>query len=122
MREYCRLSQDEWDHHYALENALLNIHRQEEAYWQLRGELSWLLKGDAITTYFFSITNGRLRRCSIYRLINDGAVGAVWLTRLSLWIMCVRSSPPFLWLLLPVASPFHPIPGRRPHMFLWTRM
>lgn len=50
----------------------MEIHWQEEIYWQQRGKITWTLKGEALTTYFFGITNGRQRRCSIVRLIiND---------------------------------------------------
>lgn len=63
-----------WAHRYELENALLDIHRQEEVYWQQCGRMSWLLKGDSITAYFFAIANGRHRRCSIFRLVISGEV------------------------------------------------
>lgn len=47
------LSAVDWACRYALDKALLEIHRQEEAYWQRRDRVSWILKGDAITTFFF---------------------------------------------------------------------
>lgn len=63
-----------WSHRYSLEVSLLAIHRVEEIFWQQRGRLNWVLKGDALTKYFFAIANGRGRRCSIVRLIIDGVV------------------------------------------------
>lgn len=54
---------------------LSTIHKAEEVYWQQRGHLSWILKGDALNKYFFAIAHGRRRRCSIVRLvINDVVV------------------------------------------------
>lgn len=35
-----------------LENALLDLHRQEEVYWQHHGHISWLLKCDPLRLIF----------------------------------------------------------------------
>ena len=55
------LSPAEWQIRYGLEEALLDIHRQEELYWKERGTINWTLNGDLPTTYFFAIANGRRR-------------------------------------------------------------
>ena len=55
------LSPDEWLSRYDLEDKLSMIYTDEEAYWRLRGAQKWVLKGDANTTYFQAIANGR--RC-----------------------------------------------------------
>lgn len=47
------LSQSRWAQRYALEAALMDIHHQEELYWQHHSRFSWTLKGDALTAYFF---------------------------------------------------------------------
>ena len=47
------------------------LHQQSEIYWRQRSSLNWTLKGDAITSYFFAIANGRRRRCFIDSLIID---------------------------------------------------
>uniref|UniRef100_A0A453PPY0 Uncharacterized protein n=1 Tax=Aegilops tauschii subsp. strangulata TaxID=200361 RepID=A0A453PPY0_AEGTS len=42
-----------------------DIYKSEELFWQRRGGQNWLLKGDANTTYFQAIANGRRRKCAI---------------------------------------------------------
>jgi hypothetical protein len=36
--------------------------------------LNWLLKGDANTTFFHAMANGRRRKCMISRLVSDAGV------------------------------------------------
>uniref|UniRef100_A0A453R3X6 Reverse transcriptase domain-containing protein n=1 Tax=Aegilops tauschii subsp. strangulata TaxID=200361 RepID=A0A453R3X6_AEGTS len=59
------LSPDEWMQRYDLEDQLMVIYTDEEAYWRLRGTQKWVLKGDANTVYFQAIANGRRRRNTI---------------------------------------------------------
>lgn len=59
------LSPDEWMQRYDLEDQLMVIYTDEEAYWRLRGTQKWLLKGDANTAYFQAIANRRRRRNTI---------------------------------------------------------
>ena len=66
------LSQEGWQQKYDLEAMLMQLHRRAEIYWMQRGTINWTLKGDSLTAYFFTIANGRLRRCSIDSLIIDG--------------------------------------------------
>ena len=46
------LCPDDWLRIYALESSLMDIYKSEELFWQRRGGLNWLLKGDANTAYF----------------------------------------------------------------------
>ncbi|XP_073360311.1 uncharacterized protein [Aegilops tauschii subsp. strangulata] len=66
------LSPDEWMQRYDLEDQLMVIYTDEEAYWRLRGTQKWVLQGDANTAYFQAIANGRRRRNTI-PLLWDGA-------------------------------------------------
>jgi hypothetical protein len=59
------LLENDWALRYALEEALMQLHQQEEIYWRQRGTLNWSLMGDSPTAYFFAIANGRRRRCTI---------------------------------------------------------
>ncbi|KAE8781820.1 hypothetical protein D1007_44881 [Hordeum vulgare] len=59
------LSPDEWIRRNSLDTSLMDIFKSEELFWQRRGGQNWLLKGDANTTYFQAITNGRRRKCTI---------------------------------------------------------
>lgn len=72
MADSMGLPQSEWDQRYSLEALLMDLHRQEESYWQQRGRLSWTLKGDALTAYIFAIANGRRRRSSLFHLMVNG--------------------------------------------------
>lgn len=63
---------DGWKILYDLEVELVSIHHKDELYWKLRSNLNWILKGDANTTYFQAIANGRRRRCLIASLVIDG--------------------------------------------------
>ncbi|XP_073355184.1 uncharacterized protein [Aegilops tauschii subsp. strangulata] len=65
------LSADEWMQRYDLEDQLMVIYTDEEAYWRLRGTQKWVLKGDANTAYFQAIANGCRRRNTI-PLLWDG--------------------------------------------------
>lgn len=33
----------------------MDLHRRDEAYWQQRGRINWLLKGDALIAYFLHL-------------------------------------------------------------------
>ena len=65
-------SGDEWEYRYSLENQVLAILREEEEYWRQRGTFNWDLFGDANTSYFQAIANGRRRRCTIPLLWDEG--------------------------------------------------
>ncbi|KAE8771359.1 Peroxidase [Hordeum vulgare] len=67
-------SEVEWANHYALENQVLSILREEEQYWRRRGGVKWVTKGDANTGYFHEYASGRKHKCSIIRLQADHAV------------------------------------------------
>ena len=43
----------------------MEIFKGEELFWRQWSRQNWLLKGDANTTYFHAIANGRRRKCSI---------------------------------------------------------
>jgi mannosylglycoprotein endo-beta-mannosidase len=43
----------------------MEIYKGEESFWWQRSRQNWILKGDANTTYFHAIANGRRRKCSI---------------------------------------------------------
>jgi hypothetical protein len=45
--------------------AELAEYRHEELYWQGRGCAKWILEGDSNTSYFYSIANGRRKKCRI---------------------------------------------------------
>lgn len=66
------LDSEGWANRYTLEALLVDIHPAEEVYWRQRGHLNWILKGDAVTKYFFALANGRRRRCLISSLLIDG--------------------------------------------------
>ncbi|KAI4984215.1 hypothetical protein ZWY2020_047913 [Hordeum vulgare] len=59
------LSPDDWIRRNSLDTSLMDIFKSEEVFWQRRGGQNWLLKGDANTTYFQAIANGRRRKCAI---------------------------------------------------------
>uniref|UniRef100_A0A453FRQ8 Uncharacterized protein n=2 Tax=Aegilops tauschii subsp. strangulata TaxID=200361 RepID=A0A453FRQ8_AEGTS len=59
------LSPDEWMQRYDLEDQLMVIYTDEEAYWRLRGTQKWVLKGDANTAYFQATANSRRRHDTI---------------------------------------------------------
>ncbi|KAE8809575.1 hypothetical protein D1007_13868 [Hordeum vulgare] len=59
------LSPDDWIRRNSLDTSLMDIYKSEELFWQRRGGQNWLLKGDANTTYFQAIANGRRRKCAI---------------------------------------------------------
>jgi hypothetical protein len=46
---------------------LIAIYEKEELFWQRRGD-NWLLKGDANTSYFQGIANGKKRKGLIKEL------------------------------------------------------
>jgi mannosylglycoprotein endo-beta-mannosidase len=48
----------------------MEIYKGEEIIWRHRSHQKWLLQGDANTTYFHAIANGRRRKCSIPCLWN----------------------------------------------------
>jgi hypothetical protein len=65
------LDKDEWALRYHLEDELMQILCAEEEYWRQRGRQNWLLHGDANTTYFHAIANGRRRKCAIRSLQSE---------------------------------------------------
>ncbi|KAE8817159.1 ABC transporter G family member 37 [Hordeum vulgare] len=65
------LSPDDWIRRYYLDAELMGIFSSDELFWQRRGGQNWLLKGDANTTYFQAIANGRRRKCVI-PFLRDG--------------------------------------------------
>ena len=69
------LSPEEWSCRYLIEEELEQIYQREELYWQQRGDLSWLLKGDSNTSFFHQFANGR-RRKNIIRSL-EGASGEI---------------------------------------------
>ncbi|XP_066396066.1 uncharacterized protein [Miscanthus floridulus] len=64
----------EWERRYSLEEELVDIYNKEEVMWQTRDGERWLLEGDANTTYFHGIANGRKRKCMIRSLEEDEEV------------------------------------------------
>jgi hypothetical protein len=65
------LDEQDWAFRYYLEDELMNILSGEEEYERQRGRQNWLLQGDANTTYFHAIANGRRRKCAIRSLWTD---------------------------------------------------
>jgi mannosylglycoprotein endo-beta-mannosidase len=65
------LDEEDWAFRYHLEDELLNILCAEDEYWRQRGRQNWILQGDANTTYFHAIANGRRRKCAIRSLISE---------------------------------------------------
>ena len=59
------LSQGEWKQRYELEDQLNIIFQEEEIYWQERSGEKWLLEGDANTTFFHGVANGKKRIITI---------------------------------------------------------
>ena len=47
------------------------ILRAEEEYWRRRGDVKWVVKGDANTGYFHAYANGRKRKSTILRLQSE---------------------------------------------------
>lgn len=68
------LSQGEWKQRYELEDQLNIIFQEEEIYWQERSGEKWLLEGDANTTFFHGVANGKKRIITIRSLEEDGRV------------------------------------------------
>lgn len=63
-----------WSQRYSLESTLTSINKAEELYLQQHRHITWILKGDSLLEYFFTIANGRRRCCSIVRLVIGGVV------------------------------------------------
>jgi mannosylglycoprotein endo-beta-mannosidase len=53
------LEDREWEQRYSLEEELVDIYNKEEVMWQTRGGERWLLEGDANTSFFHGVANGR---------------------------------------------------------------
>jgi mannosylglycoprotein endo-beta-mannosidase len=69
------IDEEGWALRYHLEDELLEIYKQEEAYWRQRGRTKWALEGDANTAYFHAVANGRRRKCNISALeTRDGTI------------------------------------------------
>ena len=60
-----------WEERHKLELELMEIYQQEELFWRKRGGEKWLLEGDANTSFFHRLVNGRKRKCTIKQL-EDG--------------------------------------------------
>jgi hypothetical protein len=69
--EVVGLNDLEWRERYKAEKELMRLFAAEEAYWRQRGGEKWILEGDANTSYFHSIANGRRRKKMILS-IEDG--------------------------------------------------
>jgi mannosylglycoprotein endo-beta-mannosidase len=65
------LLESEWKERYELEKKMMLAYATEEAYWHKRGGEKWILQGDANTSFFHSLANGRRRRKLIVSL-EDG--------------------------------------------------
>ena len=68
------LSDEGWALHYHLEDQLTHLAKGEEEYWRQQSQQKWLLEGDANTTYFHAIANGRRRKCVIASLQTDQGI------------------------------------------------
>jgi len=68
------LEDREWEQRYSLEEELVDIYNKEEVMWQTRGGERWLLEGDANTSFFHGVANGRKRKCMIRSLEENGEV------------------------------------------------
>jgi mannosylglycoprotein endo-beta-mannosidase len=62
IAEERELSNAEWADRYEKEEELVKNYENEELFWQRRGGKDWLLKGDANTSYFHTVANGRKRK------------------------------------------------------------
>jgi mannosylglycoprotein endo-beta-mannosidase len=62
------LNDEGWMRRYHLEETLVNLYQKEEDYWRQRSRIKWTVQGDANTTYFHAIANGRRRKCAITTL------------------------------------------------------
>jgi mannosylglycoprotein endo-beta-mannosidase len=69
LAESRTLSSKEWSDRYGREEETMKIYENEELIWQRRGGEKWLLEGDANTSYFHGIANGRKRKCLIKCLV-----------------------------------------------------
>ena len=67
------LSDSDWEQRSRLEGDLENIYKLEELFWQKRGEEKWILEGDANTSFFQRIANGRKRKCTITFLEHESS-------------------------------------------------
>jgi hypothetical protein len=65
------LEEEGWGFCYHLDDQLINIYKLEEEYWRQRGRVRWSFQGDANTTYFYVVANGRRRKCMISTLTVD---------------------------------------------------
>lgn len=72
--DHRNLSSDEWQKRYFLEGKLNQIYSDEEKYWQGRSGEKWLLEGDANTSFFHGVANGRKRKSLIRALEEDGRI------------------------------------------------
>jgi hypothetical protein len=65
------LDDEGWALRYHLEDQVTSFDQIEEEYWRQRSRVQWLREGDACTTFFHAIVNGRRRKCYIPRLLTD---------------------------------------------------
>lgn len=70
--EIGQIDPDRWKLRYELEEKLVKIYHDEEIYWQRRSGEKWVNEGDANTTFFHGVANGRKRKTTIVTLDNDG--------------------------------------------------
>lgn len=65
------ISTDLWEQRYKLEEELTQIYLEEEIYWQRRSGEKWMIQGDANTSFFQGVANGRKRKTTILSLEKD---------------------------------------------------
>jgi len=54
-----------------LENKLINLLKQQKAYWKQRGNIKWVTLGDASTRFFHAQATVKYRRNFITQLLDD---------------------------------------------------
>lgn len=64
--------EDLYQRRLALEVELEKLLEAEEIYWQRRGGERWILEGDANTSFFHLMANGRRRKKQITALEHEG--------------------------------------------------
>jgi hypothetical protein len=68
------VDREHWEKRYALEKEMEIIYHKEDLYWQQRGRENWILRGDANTSFFHSVVNGRRRKTKICSLEAEGGL------------------------------------------------
>lgn len=54
-----------------MEEELTQIYLEEEIYWKRRSGEKWMIQGDANTSFFHGVANGRKRKTTILSLEKD---------------------------------------------------